>query len=129
MSVIEYRRAAVNKLHLHGFRCKECGVLLPSWERYTCGECGSTELVREELSGKAKITHLGVVYYPPPEFQGEEPYLLAEIVTEEGLRTSARIIKMPLGDLEVGDTVQSTIRRIKVGDEGELYYGVKYVKV
>ena len=129
MSVIEYRRMALNKLHLHGFRCKACGVLHPSWERYTCGECGSTNLVREELSGKAKVTHLGVAYYPPTEFKGEEPYLLAEIITEEGLRTSARIIKMPLDGLAVGDTVQSTIRRLKVGPEGELYYGVKFVKV
>jgi len=129
MSVIEYRRMALDKLHLHGYRCKDCGVLHPSWEKYTCGECRSSNLVREDLSGKAKVTHFGAVYYPPTEFKGEEPYLLAEIVTEEGLRTSSRIVKMPLDALKVGDTVQSTIRRVKIGPEGELYYGVKFDKV
>jgi len=128
MSVIEYRRAALDKLHPHGYKCNDCGILHPSWEKYTCGECRSTNLTRVDLSGKARISHIGVAYYPPTEFKGEEPYLLAEIITEEGLRTSARMVKMPLDALKVDDQIQATIRRIKVGDEGELYYGVKYCK-
>ncbi|MHB8170970.1 MAG: Zn-ribbon domain-containing OB-fold protein [Thermincolia bacterium] len=128
MSVIEYRRMATDKLHPYGYRCNDCGILHPSWEKYTCGECRSTSLTKVDLSGQARISHIGVAYYPPTEFKGEEPYLLAEIMTEEGLRTSARIIKMPLDALQVNDEVQTTIRRIKVGDEGEIYYGVKYRK-
>ena len=129
MSVIEYRRMALDKLNFHGYKCNDCGVLHPSWERYTCGECRSANLTKVNLSGKAKVSHLGVAYYPPTEFKGEEPYLLGEIITEEGLRTSARLVKMPLDAIVVGDQIQSTIRRIKVGDEGELYYGIKFDKV
>lgn len=128
MSVIEYRRMALDKLHLHGYRCKDCGVLHPFWEQYTCGECRSSNLVKEDLSGKAKVSHIGVAFYPPTEFKGEEPYMLAEIITEEGLRMSARMVKMPLEALNVGDELRTTIRRIKVGPEGELYYGFKFDK-
>lgn len=128
MSVIEYRRSAMEKLFFHGYTCNECGALHPFWESYTCGACGSPNLTKTNLSGKAKISHIGVAYYPPTEFKGEEPYLLAEIITEEGLRTSARLVKMPLDALQVNDDIKATIRRVKVGDEGEIYYGIKFDK-
>jgi len=128
MSIIEYRRMALDKLNFHGYKCNNCGVIRPSWEQYACGKCHSTKMTKINLSGKAKISNLGVAYYPPTEFKGEEPYLLAEIKTEEGLTTSARMVKMPLDALAVNDQIQATLRRIKIGDEGEIYYGVKFDK-
>ncbi|MBE3588524.1 MAG: OB-fold domain-containing protein [Thermoanaerobacteraceae bacterium] len=126
MGTIEYRRMAVDKLQLHGYRCEDCGALHPWWEKYCCGKCASPNVKRVDFCGKGEVTQLGVAYYPPTEFKGEEPYMLAEIKLEEGLLISGRIVKMPLNELKVGDRVQATIRRIKLGDEGEIYYGIKF---
>ncbi|MBE3586037.1 Zn-ribbon domain-containing OB-fold protein [Desulfofundulus thermocisternus] len=128
MSTIEYRRMAVDKLQLHGYRCLDCGSLHPWWEKYCCGRCASRNLERVNFSGRARVNHLGVVYYPPTEFKGEEPYILAELKLEEGMLISGRMVKMPLDELAVGDEVRATIRRIKLGDEGEIYYGIKFEK-
>ena len=128
MSTIEYRRMATDKLLLHGYKCKDCGTVHAWWEKYSCGKCTSSALEQIEFSGRAKVTSIGVVYYPPTEFKGEEPYLLTELRWEVGLLISGRMVKMPLEGLTVGDTVRSTIRRIKMGDEGEIYYGIKFEK-
>lgn len=128
MSTIEYRRMAAGKLFLHGYKCKDCGAVHPWWEKYCCGKCRSNNLEKVDFSGRATVTNYGVVYYPPTEFKGEEPYILSELRLEEGLLISGRMVKMPLDGLAVGDQVRTTIRRIKMGDEGEIYYGVKFEK-
>lgn len=128
MGAVVYKRDGLEKIHLFGYKCNDCGTLHPFWEKYTCGACRSTNLSRFPLSGKGRINYITVIHYPPPEFKGEEPYMIVELMLDEGLRISGRMVEMPLDQLKVGDRVRTTFRRIKVGDEGELYYGPKFEK-
>jgi uncharacterized OB-fold protein len=127
VSAIEFSRLGPPKLVLHGMRCQTCHTLHPWWERYTCERCKGRELVEERLGGRGELTNYTVVYYPPRDFLGQEPYVVGHITMDEGVLLPAPVVGVAPDDVRVGTRVRATLRRMKLGHEGDIYYSQKFV--
>ncbi|MSO44671.1 MAG: Zn-ribbon domain-containing OB-fold protein [Thermoleophilia bacterium] len=127
VSAIEFTRLGAPKLHLYAMKCDTCGELSPWWERSHCYKCGNDGLTESELSGTGEITNYTVVYYPPREFLGQEPYVVGHILMDEGVIIPAPVMGVAPDDVEVGTRVVATLRRMKLGHEGDIYYSYKFV--
>lgn len=127
VSAIEFTRLGVPKLHLFAMKCGKCKELSPWWERSHCYKCGHDTLTEFELAGKGEITNYTVVYYPPREFLGQEPYVVGHILMDEGVTLPAPVMGVAPDAVEVGTRVAATLRRMKLGHEGDIYYSYKFV--
>ena len=125
-SAIEFYRLGLPKLRLYAMRCAN-GHLSPWWEHHHCYYCGSVTLVEEELSGKGELSNYTVVYYPPRDFLGQEPYVVGHITMDEGVAMPAPVVGVAPEDVTVGTRVKATLRRMKLGHEGDIYYSQKFV--
>jgi hypothetical protein len=108
-------------------KCEKCKELSPWWERSHCYKCGGDTLTEFELAGKGEITNYTVVYYPPREFVGMEPYVVGHIAMDEGVNLPAPVMGVDPDNVEVGTRVAATLRRMKLGHEGDIYYSYKFV--
>jgi hypothetical protein len=108
-------------------KCEKCKELSPWWERSHCYKCGGDTLTEFELGGKGEITNYTVVYYPPREFVGMEPYVVGHIAMDEGVNLPAPVMGVDPDNVEVGTRVAATLRRMKLGHEGDIYYSYKFV--
>lgn len=127
VSAIEFSRLGPPKLTLYAMRCQSCNTLHPWWERYTCGVCRGRELVEERLEGTGELSNYTVVYYPPRDFLGQEPYVVGHITMDEGVLMPAPVVGVAPEDVEIGTRVKATFRRMKLGHEGDIYYSQKFV--
>ncbi len=127
VSAIEFSRLGPSKLHLFAMKCSKCKELSPWWERSHCYKCGHDTLTEFELAGTGEITNYTVVYYPPREFLGQEPYVVAHIRMDEGVNLPAPVMGVDPANIEVGTRVAATLRRMKLGHEGDIYYSYKFV--
>ncbi len=127
VSAIEFSRLGPPKLHLFAMQCDSCKQLSPWWERSHCYKCGGDTLTEFELAGKGEITNYTVVYYPPREFVGMEPYVVGHIAMDEGVNLPAPVMGVDPENVEVGTRVAATLRRMKLGHEGDIYYSYKFV--
>ena len=127
VSAIEFSRLGPPKLHLFAMKCETCKELSPWWERSHCYKCGGDTLTEFELGGKGEITNYTVVYYPPREFVGMEPYVVGHIAMDEGVNLPAPVMGVDPDNVEVGTRVAATLRRMKLGHEGDIYYSYKFV--
>jgi uncharacterized OB-fold protein len=127
VSAIEFSRLGAPKLHLFAMKCEKCKELSPWWERSHCYKCGGDTLTEFELAGKGEITNYTVVYYPPREFVGMEPYVVGHIAMDEGVNLPAPVMGVDPDNVEVGTRVAATLRRMKLGHEGDIYYSYKFV--
>jgi uncharacterized OB-fold protein len=55
------------------------------------------------LSGRGTLTSFTTIRVPPTAFQGQEPYDIAVIDLEEGLRVTARLLVPERGEAAIGD--------------------------
>lgn len=127
VSAIEFSRLGPPKLRLYGMRCTACNTLHPWWQKAHCYACGSGELSAEELAGTGELTNYTVVYYPPRDFLGQEPYVVGHITMDEGVVLPAPVVDTALEDVRIGTRVKATLRRMKLGHEGDIYYSQKFV--
>ena len=127
VSAIEFSRLGPPKLRLYAMRCIDCNTLHPWWEHYVCEKCKGTTLVREQMSGTGELTNYTVVYYPPRDFLGQEPYVVGHVRLDEGVSMPAPVVGVSEDQVEVGMRVKSVFRRMKLGHEGDVYYSQKFV--
>ena len=127
VSTIEFSRLGPPKLVLYAMRCTACRTLHPWWEKYTCEKCKGRELVEENLAGTGELVNYTVVYYPPRDFLGQEPYVVGHIEMDEGVKMPAPVVGLSPDEVEVGTRVKATLRRMKLGHEGDVYYSQKFV--
>jgi uncharacterized OB-fold protein len=86
------------------FRCDTCKNLSAP-PHVSCGRCGAATLRPVVLSGQGRIVSYTTIRIPPARFRGQEPYEIAVIDLEEGLRVTARL-KVPVGrEAAIGDEV------------------------
>jgi uncharacterized OB-fold protein len=128
VSAIEFSRLGPPKLALYAMRCGGCNALLPWWEKNYCYQCRSTDLHEEELAGRGELSNYTVVYYPPRDFLGQEPYVVGHIEMDEGVLLPAPVVDIAPGAVEIGMRVKSTLRRMKLGHEGDIYYSQKFIR-
>ena len=91
VSAIEFSRLGPPKLRLYAMRCAN-GHLSPWWEHHHCYQCGSDTLTEEELAGTGELSNYTVVYYPPRDFLGQEPYVVGHITMDEGVLLPAPVV-------------------------------------
>lgn len=127
VSAIEFSRLGPPKLRLYAMRCTSCDTLHPWWEQYSCEKCKATTLERVPLAGRGELTNYTVVYYPPRDFLGQEPYVVGHITMDEGVLLPAPVVDVPPDEVQVGARVRATLRRMKLGHEGDIYYSQKFV--
>ena len=127
VSAIEFSRLGPPKLRLYAMRCTSCDTLSPWWEHHHCYHCGGGELVEQELAGTGELTNYTVVYYPPRDFLGQEPYVVGHITMDEGVLMPAPVVGVAPEGIAVGARVKATLRRMKLGHEGDIYYSQKFV--
>jgi len=127
VSAIEFSRLGPPKLRLYAMRCSGCNTLNPWWEKFHCYACGGEQLTHEELAGTGELTNYTVVYYPPRDFLGQEPYVVGHITMDEGVLLPAPVVDTAPEDVAIGTRVKATLRRMKLGHEGDIYYSQKFV--
>jgi uncharacterized OB-fold protein len=127
VSAIEFSRLGPPKLRLYAMRCSKCDGISPWWEKFHCYKCGNDELTEVFLDGRGTLTNYTVVYYPPRDFLGQEPYVVGHITMDEGVLLPAPVVDTALVDVQVGTRVKATLRRMKLGHEGDIYYSQKFV--
>ena len=127
VSAIEFSRLGPPKLRLYAMRCTACDTLSPWRERHHCYHCGGSQRVEQELAGRGELTNYTVVYYPPRDFLGQEPYVVGHITMDEGVLIPAPVVGVAPEDVKVGTRVKATLRRMKLGHEGDVYYSQKFV--
>lgn len=128
VSAIEFSRIGGDKLRVYAMKCTACGTLHPWWDKYHCYACGvGGKLEKEPLKGTGEITNYTVVYYPPRDFLGQEPYVVGHVTMDEGVKMPAPVVDVAAEDVAIGTRVKATLRRMKLGHEGDIYYGQKFV--
>jgi hypothetical protein len=76
------------------FRCDTCKSL-SALPHGSCGRCGAATLRSVALSGRGSLLSFTTIRIAPARFRGQEPYDIAVIDLEEGLRVTARL-KVPI---------------------------------
>lgn len=86
------------------FQCDTCKSLSAP-PHVSCGRCGAATLRSVMLSGRGLLLSFTTIRIPPARIRGQEPYDIAVIDLEEGLRVTARL-KVPIGrEAAIGDSV------------------------
>ncbi len=86
------------------FQCDTCKSLSAT-PHISCGRCGAPALRSVMLSGRGTLLSFTTIRIPPAKFKGQEPYDIAVIDLEEGLRVTARL-KIPVRrEATIGDPV------------------------
>ena len=118
VSAIEFSRLGPPKLTLYAMRCASCKTLHPWWEQYTCGKCRGRDLVEERLEGTGELSNYTVVYYPPRDFLGQEPYVVGHITMDEGVLMPAPVVGVAPEDVAVGHPRQGSAAPDEAGTRG-----------
>lgn len=86
------------------YQCDTCKSLSAPPHTF-CGRCGAAALRSVTLSGQGTLVSFTTIRTPPAKFKGQEPYDIAVIDLEEGLRITARL-KVPVRrEAGIGDQV------------------------
>ena len=88
-------------------RCSECRA----WRHYplpVCPACASTRFAWERASGRGEIYTWTVVHGPTlPAFQELVPYVVIDVLTEEGVHFQSRLIECPPEAVRAGMPVEA----------------------
>jgi uncharacterized OB-fold protein len=80
-------------------RCRACGAFM--WPvKSRCVECFSPEVEWSAASGRGELYSFVVVHQRYPGF--DEPYVLATVVTPEGVRFNTSIVGAAPDELRIG---------------------------
>ena len=93
-------------------RCRSCGAFM--WPvKSRCVECFSAEVEWSAASGRGELYSFVVVHQRYPGF--DEPYVLATVVTPEGVRFNTSIVGADPDELRIG--MQLTVVFDAVSDD------------
>ncbi|HWQ70283.1 MAG TPA: OB-fold domain-containing protein [Patescibacteria group bacterium] len=84
------------------FACGGCkGLFARSQGR--CRRCGAPTVLPISLSGRGTLTSFTTIRVPPTVFLGQDPYDIAVIDLDEGLRITARLTVPEGREAAIGD--------------------------
>lgn len=129
MSVPRFWREIPVRYNLEASVCTVCeDVQFPPREVCpTCRRASIGKMERRDLSGRGSVLEWTRVHKAAPGYEGQVPYVVALIQTEEGPVLTGQIVDHDGRDLD-GAAVRSVFRRIgEDGDAGVIHYGTKWV--
>ena len=85
-------------------KCENCGSFYEP-PISTCLDCGGNELSHTTISDTGEIEVWTTIHVPPTSHSGEEPYHIAIIRMENGLKLTARL-EADSEDIETGEEVE-----------------------
>jgi uncharacterized OB-fold protein len=90
-------------------RCGSCGAFM--WPvKPRCVECFSDAVEWTPASGRAELYSFVVVHQRYPGF--EEPYIVATVVTPEGVRFDTSIVDADAAELEIGIALEAVFEPV-----------------
>lgn len=103
---------------LVGMRCVECGTtFLGAVER--CRRCTSEQVESTELGNAGELYSYTVVHRAAADWQGPQPYALAEVVLPAGVAVTSRIADWQEGDpIEIGSRYELATESIGRDEDG-----------
>ena len=86
------------------FACDRCKCLAVR-PLSRCRRCEASTVLSTNLSGRGTLTSFTTIRVPPTIFLGQEPYDIAVIDLDEGLRVTARLTVPEEREAMIGDPV------------------------
>lgn len=94
---------------LLGSRCNDCGTYFFGTPQF-CIRCTSASLKPVELSKEGKLHTYTIVRQAPPGWQGQVPYILANMVLPEGPHITSELIDCPEDRVKIGMPLEVVFR-------------------
>lgn len=94
-------------------RCDRCRAWV-HYPRNVCPFCLATELTFVQARGTGTLYSFTVTHRPPPAFAGTEPYIVALVDLDEGVRLVTRIVDCEPDAVSIGARV--SVAFLDVGD-------------
>ncbi len=125
MSVPRYWREQVPRYRLQGKICKSCGAKhFPA--RPVC-QCGNTDFNDYKLPDRGVVVTWTVIWNPPIGFEKYQPYVVALIELEDGIRILSQVVDTDPETIQTGIKVEAVFRKVREdGKEGIIQYGYKF---
>jgi len=122
-----YWREIPRRYRLEAGKCVKCGYIAYP-HRAVCPVCKSREFSAIKLSTSARLLTYTTIHVAPSQFEGQAPYTVGVVETEEGGRLTANIADVEPEDLKTGMPLKLEFRLIQEdGEQGVLCYGHKAV--
>ncbi len=84
------------------FACDACKGLFAK-RQHSCRRCGAPTILSVNLSGRGTLASFTTIRVPPTVFLGQEPYDVAVIDLDEGLRVTTRLTVPDGREAGIGD--------------------------
>lgn len=126
---IAYWRERNRYYRILGSKCQDCSAeYFPPV--YKCRKCGSEKLADREMPKEGKILAYTISRDIVSGFEEQEPMIIALIELANGVRIVTQVVDTSIDQVTVGDKVKAVFRRVRVnGDNGQIFYGYKFVKI
>ena len=120
-------RQQPQRYRLEAAKCRKCGKIhFPP--RLICDGCHTRAFEKIRLAGKGNVVAFTVVQIGPEQFQDQQPYPVAIVELDEGVRLTCQISDADPGEAKIGMRVQLQFRKIQAdGQAGVIAYGYKAV--
>ena len=92
---------------LIGTACNQCGAHFFG-SLVFCQSCSSSDMRSVELSKTGSLYSYTIVRAPPAGWQGDVPYALGQVQTEEGPHVISEIVDTPFDEIRVGMELELT---------------------
>jgi hypothetical protein len=101
----------VNSEALRIPKCRDCGAL-HFYPHALCPNCMSPNLDDVPVSGNGTVYSYTVIRSPQPAFKGMEPYVVANIELDEGVRMMANVLTDDVESVGIGTRVRLVYQQV-----------------
>jgi uncharacterized OB-fold protein len=115
--VFEMPERADGSPRLFGVECPSCGARYAS-TRAICLDCGGRELAPCLLSPTGRVSTFTVVHQTPPGAVVDPPYVIAQVMLDDGPAVTSVLTGIDPARAEVGLRVELTLIEVRRDDDG-----------
>lgn len=102
---------SVNAEALRIPKCRDCGAL-HFYPHALCPTCMSPNLDDIPVSGNGTVYSYTVIRSPQPAFRGMEPYVVANVELDEGVRMMANVLTDDVESVGIGTRVRLVYQQV-----------------
>ena len=102
---------------LRGVQCSGCGASYAG-ARAICLECGARDLAPCLLAATGRVSTFTVVHQKPPGAIVEPPYVIAQVMLDDGPAVTSVLTGIDPARAEVGLRVELTLIEVRRDDDG-----------